>query len=225
MAPPFQYHGFVLSWTPGDPSGNSVAGPFDDPSQDMLDLNMTKLGTTNYQMQATRIVEDLPTNRCRIISNKFTPLIRRQSGTLGITFPPAASQAKWRLPSRLQRNAGCDIFCVPNFTYDVQRSTNLSPGGRIRLDDHLETNMPNTGEFQFGDNLAIWDFNPTPPGIVCIRHKPTSHSVQSPEFRQFRKFFRLLVCARKVRFRDTCNNYWQWVARQRPRFLRLLSQL
>lgn len=56
MATPFQSHGFVLSWTPGDPNGTNVAGPFRDASQDLLDLNLTKLGNTNYQMTVTRLV-------------------------------------------------------------------------------------------------------------------------------------------------------------------------
>jgi len=56
MAPPFQNHGFMLSWTPGDPTGTSVAGPFKDASQDMVDLNLTKLGNTNYQATVTRII-------------------------------------------------------------------------------------------------------------------------------------------------------------------------
>jgi len=56
LTPEFRHHGFVLSWTPGDPSGDGVAGPFQDPSQDLLDLDLTKLGSTNYQMRARRIV-------------------------------------------------------------------------------------------------------------------------------------------------------------------------
>jgi len=35
---PFQNHGFMASFTPGDPNGNSVAGPFFDASQDLVDL-------------------------------------------------------------------------------------------------------------------------------------------------------------------------------------------
>jgi hypothetical protein len=52
----FRYHGFVLSWTAGDPNGNNVAGPFKDASQDLLDLALTKLGNTNYQARVSRIV-------------------------------------------------------------------------------------------------------------------------------------------------------------------------
>jgi hypothetical protein len=52
----FRGHGFVLGWSAGDPNGNSVAGPFNDPSQDLLDLDLTRLGNTNYQARVTRIV-------------------------------------------------------------------------------------------------------------------------------------------------------------------------
>jgi len=56
MSAEFQGDGFMLSWTPGDPLGDSVAGPFHDPSQDLLNLKLTKVGQTNYQLHTTRIV-------------------------------------------------------------------------------------------------------------------------------------------------------------------------
>lgn len=45
----------MLSWTKGDPSGDTLAGPFNDPSQDLIDLNLTKTGAT-YRLRAQRIV-------------------------------------------------------------------------------------------------------------------------------------------------------------------------
>lgn len=57
LAPAFRGDGFMLSWTTGDPTGDRVAGPFHDPSQDLLHLDLTKTGQT-YQMRATRIVSD-----------------------------------------------------------------------------------------------------------------------------------------------------------------------
>lgn len=56
LAPPFYQHGFVLSRTSDDASGTTVADPFGDSSEDMLDLELTKLGATNYQAKVTRIV-------------------------------------------------------------------------------------------------------------------------------------------------------------------------
>ncbi len=55
LAEPFQGDGFVLSWTNGDPDGDDVAGPFNDPSEDLLHLDLIKVGD-NYQAHVTRIV-------------------------------------------------------------------------------------------------------------------------------------------------------------------------
>ena len=55
LAEPFQGDGFVLSWTEGDPDGDDIAGPFNDPSEDLLHLDLAKVGD-NYEAQVTRIV-------------------------------------------------------------------------------------------------------------------------------------------------------------------------
>ena len=55
LAEPFRGDGFTLSWTPGDPNGDSVNGPFYDPSQDLLHLDLTKVGDA-YQARVTRLV-------------------------------------------------------------------------------------------------------------------------------------------------------------------------
>ena len=52
---PFQGDGFVLSWTEGDPDGDDIAGPFNDPSEDLLHLDLAKVGD-NYEARVTRIV-------------------------------------------------------------------------------------------------------------------------------------------------------------------------
>ncbi|MEH2066756.1 MAG: PQQ-dependent sugar dehydrogenase [Nostoc sp.] len=72
MNPEFKGDAFVLSWTPGDPVGEAVAGPFKDPSQDMLDLKLTKVGNTNYRLQARRIVQGFSNPiDAEIINNKI----------------------------------------------------------------------------------------------------------------------------------------------------------
>ncbi|MYA23111.1 MAG: T9SS type A sorting domain-containing protein [Gemmatimonadetes bacterium] len=55
LAEPFQGDGFVLSWTEGDPDGDDVAGPFNDPSEDLLHLDLAKVGD-NYEAYGSRIV-------------------------------------------------------------------------------------------------------------------------------------------------------------------------
>ena len=55
MSPEFQGDGFMLSWKTGDPTGATVAGPFKDPSQDLLHLNLARVGSNSYKLSATRI--------------------------------------------------------------------------------------------------------------------------------------------------------------------------
>jgi Glucose / Sorbosone dehydrogenase len=86
----FQRDGFMLSWTPGDPIGQAVAGPFHDASQDLLNLNLTKIGQSSYQLKAIRIVEKFnhPID-AEIIGNNIYVL--GYGGTQGIwqiTMPP-----------------------------------------------------------------------------------------------------------------------------------------
>ncbi len=57
MSPEFNRDGFMLSWTAGDATGETLPGPFKDPSQDLLHLNLIKVGTTSYKLNATRIVK------------------------------------------------------------------------------------------------------------------------------------------------------------------------
>lgn len=55
LAPEFRFDGFMLSWTTGDPAGDSVAGPFADAGQDLLHLDLRKSDGV-YTTRATRIV-------------------------------------------------------------------------------------------------------------------------------------------------------------------------
>ncbi|MCC5616293.1 PQQ-dependent sugar dehydrogenase [Nostoc sp. CHAB 5836] len=83
MSPEFNRDGFVLSWSSGDPTGETLIGPFKDPSQDLVHLNLTKVGTTNYKFNATRIVKGFnnPID-AEIIGNKIYVL--EYSGNQGI---------------------------------------------------------------------------------------------------------------------------------------------
>jgi hypothetical protein len=126
MAPPFQWHGFVLSWTPGDPNGNSVAGPFNDASQDMLDLNLTKLGNTNYQMTATRLVGGFANPiDAEVIRNRIYVLeYGGNQGLWEITFPlapPGIDSPAVRVGGGFQFN----IQGPTGLTYEVIASTNF----------------------------------------------------------------------------------------------------
>src|SRR5439155_9070241 len=101
MAPPFQNHGFMLSWTPGDPNGTGVAGPFKDASQDMLDLDLTKVGGTNYQMTATRIIGGFSNPiDSDIIGNRIYAIeYGGNQGIWEITFPSVSPTISLRAPA------------------------------------------------------------------------------------------------------------------------------
>lgn len=89
MTPEFRGDGFMLSWTQGDPTGDSVAGPFKDPSQDLLHLDLTKIGNTNYQVRTTRIVGGFSNPiDAEIINNKIYVLeFGGNQGIWEITMP------------------------------------------------------------------------------------------------------------------------------------------
>lgn len=128
LAPPFQGHGFMLGFTPGDPTDDSVPGPFMDPSQDMLDLELTKLGNTNYQARITRIAGGFTTPiDAEIISNKV--YVIEYSGNQGIweiTFPAVTPVTTITQPS-WHKDSGFSFSmnAVVGQTYRIDVSTNL----------------------------------------------------------------------------------------------------
>jgi hypothetical protein len=151
MASPFQNHGFVLSWTPGDPNGNTVAGPFADASQDMLDLNLTKLGTTNYQATITRIISGFSNPiDSEIIGNRI--YVIEYGGNQGIwevTFPPALPNVILSAPT-IEPN-GTFQFTVTGtggLTYEMDVSSDLANWSVV-------TNVvPPSSQFQLTDPAA-----------------------------------------------------------------------
>jgi hypothetical protein len=151
MALPFQGHGFMLSWTPGDPTGNSIAGPFLDPSQDMVDLNLTRLGNTNYQARITRIVGGF-TNPidAAIISNKVYVIeYGDNQGVWEITFPPAIPPILLSNPAWLPGSEfGLTLSTAAGASYQIDTSTDLS--NWIFTATLVATN----GEMQFIDSKA-----------------------------------------------------------------------
>ena len=124
---PFRNHGFMLSFTPGDPNGNSVAGPFFDASQDLLDLQLTKVGGTSYQARVTRLAGGFSTPiDAEIIGNRIYVL--EYSGNQGvweITFPPAPVT----LINPVLRNGAFKFTitgAMPGVGYQIHTSTNLT---------------------------------------------------------------------------------------------------
>ena len=100
MGSKFQRNAFMVSWTAGLPPGRTGEGPFNDPSQDLLHLKLTSLGT-NYQVQATRIAGGFqnPVDT-EIVDNKLYVLENGGNEAIWeITFPaaprPLLSEASW----------------------------------------------------------------------------------------------------------------------------------
>ncbi len=152
MAPPFRGQGFVLSWTPGDANGNGVAGPFRDASQDLLQLNLTKLGDTNYQMTVTRLVSGFANPiDAEIIGNRI--YVVEHGGSQGlweITFPaspPVLSGASPGANGSFQFN----ISGPTGLTYEIIASTDFQSWLS------LTSVIPNSTQFQFLD-LAATNF-------------------------------------------------------------------
>lgn len=126
---PFRNHGFMLSFTPGDPIGTSVAGPFFDASQDLVDLQLTRLGNTNYQARVTKLVGGFSTPiDAEIIGNRIYVL--EYSGNQGIweiTFP--ANRVSVTLTNPVLRSGAFEFTitrAIPGLQYQVQASTNLT---------------------------------------------------------------------------------------------------
>lgn len=55
MSAEFNGHGFMLSWTEGDPNGEMVVGPFRDASQDLVDLRLIQVAG-DYELETRRLV-------------------------------------------------------------------------------------------------------------------------------------------------------------------------
>lgn len=149
MASPFHNHGFVLGYTPGDANGTNAVGPFFDPSQDLLDLDLVPLGGTNFQTQTTRIMagfaEPIDTE---IISNRIYVIeYGGNQGVWEITFPATPPRTVLTMPQRLGGNAVRFTVtgAVPGQTYQIQRSTNLFDWTDV------QQFMPTNGQFVFTD--------------------------------------------------------------------------
>jgi glucose/arabinose dehydrogenase len=79
---------FILGWTRGDPSGSTVNGPFEDPGQDLLHLEIDLPGD-EYHVTTTRIVQGF-TNPidAEIVENRIYVLDHGGSGAIWeVTLP------------------------------------------------------------------------------------------------------------------------------------------
>jgi hypothetical protein len=152
MALPFRNHGFMLSFTPGDPNGTSVAGPFFDASQDLVGIELTKLGNTNYQARVTQLVTGFATPiDAEIVGNRI--YVIEYSGNQGlweITFPPTRGTVRLSGPA-LQSNSFRFIVneLIVGLNYQIQASTDLVNWTIVR--DFVATNS----QFEFLEPATV----------------------------------------------------------------------
>ncbi len=152
MAAPFQNHGFVLGFTPGDPTGTNVPGPFFDPGQDLLDLDLTPLGGTNFQARVTRLAGGFadPVD-AEIIANRIYLLEYGGNGGLWeITFPPVSTTISLSTP-RVSTNGTFGFTALgvlPGASYQVQASADLTVWST------LTEVIPSGHQFDFVDTSA-----------------------------------------------------------------------
>src|SRR5437773_2464407 len=151
MALPFRNHGFMLSFTPGDPNGTNVPGPFFDASQDLVELEYTKLGNTNYQARVTKLVDGFATPiDAEIIGNRIYVLeYSGQQGIWEIKFPPTRTNTTLSVPA-LENRALSFILrgLIPGLEYEIQSSIDL------RAWTTLRPVVASGNQFEFRDATA-----------------------------------------------------------------------
>ncbi|MCI0539128.1 MAG: PQQ-dependent sugar dehydrogenase [Verrucomicrobiales bacterium] len=147
LASPYRGDGFMCSWTAGNPTGNSSPGPFRDASQDLLHLKLIKLGSTNYSVRVTRIVEGFSNPiDCEITGNRIYVLEHGgMRGIWEITLPAEAVETAPRLgtpvhlPPHLIR---FDLTGAAGRTYDLQTATNLAGTWSTRTNLSVRGEIP-----------------------------------------------------------------------------------
>ncbi len=124
LAYPYQEHGFVLGWTHGDPDGDSVVGPFKDAGEDLSDLNLTKLGETNYQAQVTTIVGGFsnPVDAAIIGNRIYVIEYGGDQSIWELSFPPSITLSS---PSLVTRGIDFTSDGPAGQTNFLSTSTNL----------------------------------------------------------------------------------------------------
>ena len=183
LAEPFQGDGFTLSWTRGDPDGDSVNGPFNDPSQDLLHLDLAKVGD-NYEARVTRIVGGFSNPiDAEIIGNRL--YVIEWSGKRGLweivlppaeEFPPASladAQVFSDLPTQTPAAGVVPYEVNAPFWSDGATKTRfirLPPGERIAF--------ANSGPWGFPDQtLLIKNFY-----LDLVRGDPASRRIIETRF-------------------------------------------
>ena len=182
LAEPFQGNGFTLSWTRGDPDGDSINGPFNDPSQDLLHLDLAKVGD-NYEAYVTRIVGGFSNPiDAEIIGNRL--YVIEWSGERGlweIVLPPEEFPPTSLADAQVFSDLGAQTPAAGVVPYEVNapfwsdgatktRFIRLPPGERIAF--------TSSGPWSFPDQtLLIKNFY-----LDLVRGDPASRRIIETRF-------------------------------------------
>ncbi len=183
LAEPFRGDGFVLSWTRGDPNGNSVNGPFNDPSQDLLHLDLAKVGG-KYEARVTRIVGGFSNPiDAEIIGNRL--YVIEWSGERGlweIVFPPTEEFPPVRLAdAQVFSDLGTQTPAAGVVPYEVNApfwSDGTTKMRFIRLPPGERMAFASRGPWSFPDEtLLIKNFY-----LDLVRGNPASRRIVETRF-------------------------------------------
>ncbi|MSR83219.1 MAG: T9SS type A sorting domain-containing protein [Candidatus Latescibacteria bacterium] len=151
---------FVLSWTEGDPIGDSKAGPFKDAGQDLLHLELTKVGD-NYQAHVTRIADKFanPIDAVLVANQLYVLEYGGSRGVWELTFPEKATAVEEELVKptgfSLGQNYPNPFNATTTFVYQVGREVWVSlsifdlAGQRVR-------SLVNASQAA-GSYAVVWD--------------------------------------------------------------------
>lgn len=158
--------GFVLCWTAGDPDGEPLSGPFKDPSQDLLHLELTKTaGGDNYEMTATRIAGGFSNPIDAVLTGNVLYVLERSGGGIWeVTFPARRSVTFIRGDSN-----GDERIDLTDGVFVVEWL--FSRGATPPCIDAADTN--DSGTFDLSDAVSVFLYlfdgrmELPPPGPFC----------------------------------------------------------
>ena len=162
---PFQGGGFVLSWTQGDATGDAVAGPFLDASEDLLHLDLQPtVDGENYEARITRIVGNFENPiDAEIIANRI--YVIEWSGARGlweIILPAGSGTAVEEIQAETMPTSSWLDQNYPNpFNPSTQVDFGLAASGQVELVIYnlagQQIRTLASGHFPAGVYRADWD--------------------------------------------------------------------
>lgn len=127
LHPDYRGDAFMLSWSVGDPTGDSYRGPFHDGAADLVHLKLIKVGE-NYQVRTARVVTGFwyPID-AEIIANKIYVIEYGEYGIFEVTLPTLPkllTNPRWK-PDNPDRGFSFRLENVSGNPLKLEASTNL----------------------------------------------------------------------------------------------------